>query len=142
MPESILSKPFSEGAPLDPNALNDLRTDILNTYKTTNSLYSQTVSGQNQNYKFYFNCGSIGPVSISKGKNQPITVDVGNGFEVTQPIIVTATIGYASGAPADGDIITPVIISNNGQSHQLYIVSNVSKSVTVFWTAIQKIQTT
>ena len=41
----LLSKTFNEGAPLDPNQLNDLRTDIVNTYNATNVLYNDTVDG-------------------------------------------------------------------------------------------------
>ena len=37
---SIKSVPFNEGAPLDPNALNQLREDILTTYTTSNNLFN------------------------------------------------------------------------------------------------------
>ena len=137
MPESILSKPFSEGAPLDPNALNDLRTDLLNTYAAANALFNDTKGGQTQSYKYIFNCGQF-DTRVEKGLSNPIPLDLGTGFEATPAPIVTATVGGTS-APGKDQTTTVYVVSNNGGSYQLYVQSNVAKTITIYWTAVQKI---
>lgn len=141
MADSIYSKPFDEGAPLDPNSLNLLRTDILNTMALANSAYNQYKSGQNQSYKFIFDCGSF-PLQTSIGRSALIPIPLGQQFEVGASIIVNASIGYASGAPETKEYTIPYISYSNSSNPQLYVVSTHAKSVIVFWTAVQKVQVT
>ena len=137
MADSLISKPFSEGAPLDPNALNDLRTDLLNTYIKANSLYNDTKGGQTQSYKYLFNCGQL-DVAVAKGLSSPIALDLGTGFEANPAPIVTASVG-GNAAPGKDQTTTVYVVSNNGGNYQLYVQSNVAKTVTLYWTAIQKL---
>ena len=138
MSDSLISKPFNEGAPLDPNALNDLRTDLLNTYAKANSLFSNTVNGQTQQYKYLYNCGEI-PVDIQTVDTPiPVLLDLGSGFEVSPAPIVTASIRMTS-APTKGQNTNVYVTSSGGQNFQLQVVSNVKKTVYVQWIAIQKL---
>ena len=138
MSDSLISKPFNEGAPLDPNALNDLRTDLLNTYAKANSLFSNTVNGQTQQYKYLYNCGEI-PVDVQTVDTPvPVLLDLGSGFEVSPQPIVTASIRMTS-APTKGQNTNVYVTSSGGQNFQLQVVSNVKKTVYVQWIAIQKL---
>jgi len=138
MADSLISKPFNEGAPLDPNALNDLRTDLLNTYAKANTLFNNTENGQTKQYKYIYNCGEIPLVIEETGVAVPVDLDLGNGFESEPQPIVTATIRMTS-APSKGQATNVYVTSSNGQNFKLQVVSNVKKTVYIQWTAIQKI---
>jgi len=139
MSDSLISKPFNEGAPLDPNALNDLRTDLVNTYaKASNALYNNNVNGQTESYKYLFNCGEIPLVITEVGTPIPVNLDLGNGFEASPQPVVTATIRMTS-APSKDQDTNVYVTSSGGTNFQIYVVSNVKKTVYIQWTAIQKI---
>jgi hypothetical protein len=138
MADSLISKPFNEGAPLDPNALNDLRTDLLNTYAKANALYNDTKNGQTQAYRYIFNCGEI-PLAIDQVSTPiPVALDLGTGFEASPTPIITATIRMTS-APSKDQNTSVYLTSSGGANQQLWVVSNVKKTVYIQWTAIQKL---
>ena len=140
MADKLISKPFNEGAPLDPNELNNLRTDLLNTYNTANTLYNDVVNGQSQSYKYIFNCGRVQVTDVKKGKKVSAAIDLGNGFDTNQPHPhVTATIVSSL---LDSDIMTVHLTSDSGAftGWKVWINSNADRaSVWVDWTAIQKV---
>lgn len=140
MADSLISKVFNEGAPLDPNELNNLRTDIINTYAKANVLYNSTVNGQTQAYKNIFNSGRATITGIKAGVNAYTDIDLGNGFDTNQPHpVVVATV---SSALATGESITTWVTSASGgfTGWKIYILSNKARtSLTVDWMAIQKV---
>lgn len=140
MAETLISKSFNEGAPLDPNALNDLRADVVNAYaKASNALYNNNINGQTQNYRFLFNCGEAVVSALQASTPVAIPIDLGNGFEVSPAPIITATVKLTS-APAKGQQINAYVVTSGSNNPQLYVISNVATgSFSVYWTAIQKL---
>ena len=141
MADKLVSKPFNEGAPLDPNELNNLRTDLLNTYNAASTaLYNDTVAGQSQSYKFIFNCGRVQVTDVKKGKRVPASIDLGNGFDTAQyhPHVTASIVSNLS----DSDVLTVSLTSDTGgfTGWKIWITSNTDKaSVWVDWIAVQKV---
>jgi hypothetical protein len=136
MADSLISKPFSEGAPLDPNALNDLRSDLINTYTKTNVLYNSTESGKNTAYKFVFNSGSEEIDVTELNVPQEIPLDLGTGFSTAAVPQVTATVRTQI---AKGQSIQSYVTSSNGANWRVGVISNVKKKVKIDWIAVQKL---
>lgn len=137
MADSLISKPFSEGAPLDPNALNDLRTDLVNTYAKANVLYNNTENGKTQSYKYIFNCGSESFTDLEVNTPKDIPLDLGTGFETSPAPKVTATVRTSL---KKGESVITYVTSSNGANWKLWVLSNVKKNINVDWIAIQKVQ--
>ena len=140
MADALISKPFNEGAPLDPNALNDLRSDLLNTYKKANTLYNENQNGQTQSYKYLFNCGEI-RIDVTK-VSVPFSVplELGSGFESTPSPVITTSVRMTS-APKEGQQTNVYVTSQGGANYQLHVISNKLITAFVQWTAVQKIPT-
>lgn len=133
----LVSKPFSEGAPLDPNALNDLRTDLVNTYAKANVLFNNTQNGQTQSYKYIFNCGTETFDDLEVNTPKDIPLDLGTGFETTPAPKVVATVRTSL---KKGENVITYVTSSSGANWKLWVVSNVKKKINVDWIAIQKVQ--
>lgn len=136
MADSLISKPFSEGAPLDPNALNDLRSDLINTYQKTNVLYNNTENGKNVAYKFIFNSGTEEIDVTELNTPQDVPLDLGVGFSTVSVPQVTATVRTQI---AKGQSIQVFVTSSNGANWRVGVVSNVKKKVKIDWIAVQKV---
>jgi hypothetical protein len=136
MADSLISKPFSEGAPLDPNALNDLRADLVNTYAKANVLYNSTESGQTKSYKYIFNCGTESFEDLEVNTPKSIPLDLGTGFDASPAPKVVATIRTSL---KKGETVSTYVTSSNGGNWQLWVTSNVKKKINVDWIAIQKL---
>jgi hypothetical protein len=130
---SIKSVPFNEGAPLDPNALNQLREDILTTYTTSNLLYNNTVGDQSNPKVLTGNVGTAKLV-LTNGANTagvPILI----GTTLVNPIVV---VSIASPVPS-GEQVT-LWVTGNGQDYTVYGQSSNTKSnrtYTINWAAFQ-----
>ena len=140
---TLISKNFNEGAPLDPNALNDLRTDIVTAFTTANAgLTNTTANGQTKTYTYNYDSGEI-PFQLPVGSSAPagpIPLDLGASFASSPTPIVTASAKLQS-APASGEYINVSIVSSGGTTFNFYVTSNirVSKTISINWIAIQKI---
>jgi hypothetical protein len=138
----LLSKTFNEGAPLDPNQLNDLRTDIVNTYNATNVLYNDTKDGQTESYRFVFNCGSVTFSGHKKDTPKDLPLELGNGFAPGTPGVgdtyprVTATV-RTSLSSADNAI---VYVTGVSSTPKIWIKANTTKDISVDWIAVQKVK--
>ena len=131
---SIKSVPFNEGAPLDPNALNQLREDILTTYTTSNNLFNNTIGDQSNPKVLTGNVGTV-TLNLTSGSNTS-GVSIPVGTTLVNPVVV-ASLG--SSVPA-GEQLT-IWIGKSGAEHRVYGRSSNSKTTkteyTLNWIALE-----
>jgi hypothetical protein len=132
---------FNEGEPLDPNKLNKLQENIVNTYATANNLFNSTLDGQTSSFKAITNAGTIECTGVSKGTTKSFDIDLGTGFaniSANPPRIVVSL----SGGLATGESVTLSVAGAATASPKLW-VSNVNSSKNTFnvtFIAVQMVQ--
>lgn len=139
-----ITTPFYEGAPLDPSKLNDLRTDIINTYGDI-VLTNKTVNGFSESLIIIYDCGRVNiPKLTAANKPEYVSITFQNSsFKTddigTYPIIVTATVS-TDFTPAVS-VSSLVKYSGDKKGFQVGAVASgaMKESVTIDWIAIQKI---
>ena len=132
---------FNEGEPLDPNKLNKLQENIVNTYATANNLFNSTLDGQTSSFKAITNAGTIECSGVSKGTTKSFSLDLGTGFSniSTNPPRIVVSL---SGGLGTGDSVTLSVAGAATASPNVW-VSNVNSSKSTFnvtWIAVQMIQ--
>ena len=141
----LIAKPFYEGAPLDPNKLNDILTDISTTYGET-ALANKTINGFTESLYIVYDCGRVSIPQITKA-NEPkyssqITFE-NSSFDTsivaTSPIIISATVSTDFTPKVAVNAL--VKYSNGKQNFQVGAVASgpMSETVTIDWISIQKI---
>lgn len=137
MTDSLLSRTFDEGAPLDPTQLNNLRQDLVNVMTTANTaLSNQTVNGQTTTYKYVYDCGQIS-LNLVKGSTPAKNIPLSSEFVSTGTLpMIVASI---STTLASSDVITLYSHVTSATNGQIGAVSNVNTTVNVNWIAIQKV---
>jgi hypothetical protein len=130
---SIKSVPFNEGAPLDPNALNQLREDIITTYTTSNNLFNNTIGDQSNPKVLTGNANTVS-LTLTNGESTtgtPIFV----GTTLSNPIVV---VSAATLVPKSEQLTLWVVSS--GSNHTVYGRSSNPKSnktYTINWIALE-----
>lgn len=142
---NLVSKPFYEGAPLDPNKLNDLLTDITTTFANA-QLANQTLDGFSKQFKIIYDCGRVSIPNIAAA-NKPQYADIefeNTAFDTSivglNPIIVTATVStnFVPGVT----VSSLVKYAYNKTKFQVgAVASGAVSNITIDWIAIQKIPT-
>lgn len=132
---------FNEGEPLDPNKLNKLQENIVNTYATANNLFNSTLDGQTSSFKAVTNAGIVECTGVSKGTTKSFDIDLGTGFSnaSTNPPRIVVSL---SGGLGTGDSVTLSVAGAATSSPKLW-VSNVNSAKSTFnvtWIAVQMVQ--
>lgn len=86
---------FSEGAPLDPNDLNQLQVNLSNVFTTSTSLLNATVDASGKNKVALVDCGTV-EIPLSGTANLPSapkTVTLNSSFTPGSPISFVASVG-------------------------------------------------
>ena len=132
---------FNEGEPLDPNKLNKLQENIVNTYATANNLFNSTLDGQTSSFKAITNAGTVECTGVSKGTTKSFDIDLGTGFSnsSTNPPRIVVSL---SGGLGTGDSVTLSVAGAATSSPKLWI-SNANSAKSTFnvtWIAVQMVQ--
>ena len=140
MAETWKSVTFNEGAPFDPNDLNQLQTNLTNVFNTSKSLLNATKDNSGQNRVAIVDSDSI-DIPLSGTANSPsaaVEVSFTSSFIAGQPIAFVATVGEPL-TKALGVISVAAVADKASLKGKIYISSNTaSKStVTVNWMASQ-----
>jgi hypothetical protein len=129
---------FNEGEPLDPQKLTDLNTNIKEAFDNSDNLYSSTVNNITQTLKPVIYANKIEATDLSPNTPKAFNIDLGNGFDSTQPIYITAT---PRGIVKSNENIT-ITVYRGGSTPQIYVQTNSKerRSLTIDWVAIQLIE--
>ncbi len=140
MAETWKSVVFNEGAPLDPNDLNQLQTNLTNVFNTSKSLLNATkdASGTNRVAIIDSNTETI---TLSGKANTPsaaFPVTFSSSFSAGTEIAFTASVGEAPTA-AMGVISVAAVVTPGTLSGKLYVTTSLGKAGTikVNWIAAQ-----
>ena len=148
MAGNLISTPFYEGAPLDPNKLNDLLTDVKTTYGEA-ALANKTINGMSESFTVVYDCGRESTALPTAGKPSYVDISLNNSafntsIVSTHPIVVTATIStsvdalYSSKTPISASGL--VKTAGGGTKFSVGAVCNVPmQKVNIDWIAVQKI---
>jgi hypothetical protein len=121
---------FNEGEPLDPNKLNKLQENIVNTYATANNLFNSTLDGQTSSFKAITSAGTVACTGVSKGTTKSFDLDLGTGFSNVSSNPPRIVVSLAGGL-ATGDSVTLSVAGAATASPKLW-VSNVNSSKSTF----------
>jgi hypothetical protein len=121
---------FNEGEPLDPNKLNKLQENIVNTYATANNLFNSTLDGQTSSFKAITSAGTVTCTGVSKGTTKSFDLDLGTGFSNVSSNPPRIVVSLAGGL-ATGDSVTLSVAGAATASPKLW-VSNVNSSKSTF----------
>lgn len=136
MADTLKSVIFQEGAPLDPNQLNDLSGNITTTFQAS-SLLNTTVTGIQGKLSIpLINSGSFTITGMKAGVNSTLPFSIGTQF--TTSAIVTATL--TSTTHYAGEQMTVLLSAVGNNNDVLVSVVSDSKSrtqVSIRWTAIE-----
>lgn len=140
MAETWKSVVFNEGAPLDPNDLNQLQTNLTNVFNTSKSLLNATkdASGTNRVAIIDSNTETI---TLSGKANTPsaaFPVTFSSSFSPGTEISFTASVGEAP-TSAMGVVSVAAVVTPNTLNGKLYVTTSLAKAGTikVNWIAAQ-----
>ena len=143
---NLVSKPFYEGAPLDPNKLNDLLTDITTTFGSA-QLANQTLDGFSKQFKIIYDCGRVSIPNLTiANKAEYADIEFENtafdaGIVGVNPIIVTATVS-TNFIPNKVTVSSLVKYTSGKTKFQVgAVATGPISNITIDWIAIQKIPT-
>jgi hypothetical protein len=129
---------FNEGEPLDPNKLNKLQENIVNTYANANNLFNSTQDGQTSSFKPITNAGTVECTGVSKGTAKSFDLDLGTGFSNVSSNPPRIVVSLAGGL-GTGDSVTLSVAGAATASPKLWI-SNANSAKSTFnvtWIAVQ-----
>ena len=132
---------FNEGEPLDPQKLNDLNSNIKESFDTSDDLYSSTVDNITKSFKSVIYAGNIEAKDLSPNTPKPFQIDLGQGFDSTLPVYITAT---PRGIVRSNENINITIYRGGSNTEdttraQMYVQTNSKdrRSITIDWIAVQ-----
>jgi hypothetical protein len=140
MAEAWKSVVFNEGAPLDPNDLNQLQTNLTNVFNTSKSLLNATkdASGTNRVAIIDSNVETIPLSGKANVASSAFPVTFSSSFNSGTEISFTASVGDVplSGA---GVISVAAVVTPGTLSGKIYVTTSLAKagSVKVNWIAAQ-----
>ena len=129
---------FNEGAPFDPNDLNQLQTNLTDVFTTSRSLLNATKDASGQNRVALVDQGEI---TLTLKGTTPVkdTVTFTSSFVSGQETGFTASIGQAI-TTAIGVVSVSAVLNTTGTGGTIYAVSNNSKAtgtLKINWMAAQ-----
>jgi hypothetical protein len=128
---------FAEGAPLDPNDLNTLQTNITNTFATSNLLYNATQGAQGSVVPIvYANSIKFNSTSWTAGqvrKSGPIAFP--SSFDTSKSITIVASI--AQGLEKDKNFTVSAYVENGLGVVEVMSEAAYTSTVTINYIAIQ-----
>jgi hypothetical protein len=140
MAETWKSVVFNEGAPLDPNDLNQLQTNLTNVFNTSKSLLNATKDSSGTNRVAIID-SSIETIKLSGKANTPsaaFPVTFSSSFNSGTEISFTASVGEAPTA-AMGVISVAAVVTPGTLEGKIYVTTSLARAgtVKVNWIAAQ-----
>lgn len=134
---TIQTVTFAEGAPLDPNDLNTLQSNITNTFATSNLLYNATQGSQGSvvpivyanSIKFSSTDWTAGQVRTSKSIAFP------SSFDTSKPITIVASVAQA--LEKDKGITVASYVENGLGIVEVLTEAALKTTITINYIAIQ-----
>lgn len=126
---------FNEGEPLDPQKLNDLSTNIKESFDVSDNLYNNTINNITESFKAIVYAGSVEARDLSPNTPKPFEINLGQGFEEGEPIYITAT---PRGIVRANENIN-ITIYRGSDTPKIYVQTNNKerRSITIDWIAVQ-----
>jgi hypothetical protein len=140
MAETWKSVTFNEGAPLDPNDLNQLQTNLTNVFNTSKSLLNATKDSSGTNRVAIIDSDTE-TVPLSGKANVPsaaYAVTFSSSFSPSVDISFTASVGEALTSKM-GTVSVAAVVSPNTLNGKIYVTTSLAYagSIKINWIAAQ-----
>jgi len=136
MADTLKSVIFQEGAPLDPNQLNDLSGNITTTFQAS-SLLNTTVTGIQGKLSIpLINSGRFTITGMKAGVNSTQTFSIGTQFS-TNAIVTATPVSTTHYAGEQMTVLLKVVGNNNDVLVSVVSDSKSRTQISIQWTAVE-----